>query len=1354
MFTEELSGNAQRKKQEQARQRRKQLKQKQDSKKKHSAHDNTTTIKTSNSEHTDTSTNLFSTTSVASVQPSSGSMPKESSSSSDAVTRALEQRKIRSTQKLNHSSVLIIQTAYRAYISNKRLKEEQCTLLHKRTSDLITLGQILMKKQQKDTVYVPPTSLAIQMVHQLLFITHSTPRFRKNNVENHSELKYFSNIQTKYANENVKLISKILEHVVLPGILSNDVHLDPTIVWFESKEGRLIFKKLVRLSCYILRARMTHQGKKQSIGGGFIMPFIAVDEDIRVVEMFIRSLIDIAHEKSDHDHQKSQSVRGDVMKYCRNILLVEKLDYTYLKPGGITIGHQPIATENLDLIHILRSFLLYPSGIKEKPVIPANADQSRENCISQDDRERGDCMFRLVMQAVLDKSTSSTNLRSKFFAEVMTIPLLTWRIHVKTINNFVQYNPEEYRNNAGAVNHVPFIQLLDAFLHCYSNQIVSNGLSGSSLTFLPMSDVPLTSCPVPNVLCLFANLVQLGYNCPYTNGRIQSINFDAATIYFNLLAVLLDLVPLGTFNSRQSSIVWIDDGSHSKPIVLPAVILDQCKLLILDSYVRTLFNCAINSDALDIDSIINKKDSKDKKLEEELLAIMTESSTSIAAKEVLADRNKSFFQSNWAKKLSKKITSLLNSEEKEPLGKMAKGDGALKNTSSVSKQLASGVIDAPNRQDNTEKTIKTIKQSFNVNFFFALSRTFAVIISRWGGGGGEDIVRRTGQNSKSEYNQNIATSRPESCVMSLLNVLCFSTVYVKAAWAFLQSNPKLVSDLDVLSNFKKCTTPVRTFTSCAVLNSSSSTENMAYLILLMFITTLSHILIITDDVELHELSSPLPLHQIRRCILYLKNLLYRASCLDDLSKKNSIPSNHLGLSLISSSSKLLRDLHDRSSRRAICSPKLWLFDNVLEDEIRRCKTFDDYCAVLDSPVLRVCPFLVSFKRRLKLFERIISSNRESIQGRNDGFSARPGVHVHITRGRVLEDGLIHLNKLGRNLRQRIIVQYLNQAGAKEAGLDAGGLFKEFWTDLCDLAFNPNYALFQETEDGCMYPNPSSMAAHGSDSIVLFEFLGRILGKALYEGITIKPQFAHFFLSFLRGEYNFLHMLPDLSTMDQTLYNNLMFLKNYDGNAEDLCLTFSIANDDFGTKKEVELLPNGAQIDVTNTNKHRYIGLVAKHHVCDRVKEQSQAFTRGLWDVIDPNWLRIFNEPELQVLISGPSNGAIDVQDMRTNTRYTGGYTGLDRTINRFWKVIASFSKKEQADLLRFVTSCERPPPLGFSSLNPPFTIQRVSILLDGDKLPSASTCFNILKLPTYSSEKVLRNRLLYAIEAGAGFELT
>lgn len=259
---------------------------------------------------------------------------------------------------------------------------------------------------------------------------------------------------------------------------------------------------------------------------------------------------------------------------------------------------------------------------------------------------------------------------------------------------------------------------------------------------------------------------------------------------------------------------------------------------------------------------------------------------------------------------------------------------------------------------------------------------------------------------------------------------------------------------------------------------------------------------------------------------------------------------------------------------------------------------------------------------------------------------------------------------------------------------------------------------------------------------------------MYEGITIHPQFAHFFLSFLRGDYNFLHMLPDLNTMDPVLYNNLMYLKTYDGDAEDLCLTFSVANDNFGGTQETQLIPDGSNVPVTNLNKQRYIGLVAKHYVCDRLKEQSQAFTRGLWDVIERSWLRIFNEPELQILISGPSGGNIDIDDMRANTRYAGGFTSIDRTVHRFWNVFSSLRKEQQGLVLKFVTSCERPPPLGFASMNPPFTIQRVGILRDGDRLPTASTCFNTLKLPTYSNEKIMKQRLVYAIESGTGFELS
>jgi hypothetical protein len=43
---------------------------------------------------------------------------------------------------------------------------------------------------------------------------------------------------------------------------------------------------------------------------------------------------------------------------------------------------------------------------------------------------------------------------------------------------------------------------------------------------------------------------------------------------------------------------------------------------------------------------------------------------------------------------------------------------------------------------------------------------------------------------------------------------------------------------------------------------------------------------------------------------------------------------------------------------------------------------------------------------------------------------------------------------------------------------------------------------------------------------------------------------------------------------------------------------------------------------------------------------------------------------------------------------------------------------------------------------------------DVDRLPTASTCSNTLKLPNFRRTATLREKLLYAIKAGAGFELS
>jgi hypothetical protein len=40
-----------------------------------------------------------------------------------------------------------------------------------------------------------------------------------------------------------------------------------------------------------------------------------------------------------------------------------------------------------------------------------------------------------------------------------------------------------------------------------------------------------------------------------------------------------------------------------------------------------------------------------------------------------------------------------------------------------------------------------------------------------------------------------------------------------------------------------------------------------------------------------------------------------------------------------------------------------------------------------------------------------------------------------------------------------------------------------------------------------------------------------------------------------------------------------------------------------------------------------------------------------------------------------------------------------------------------------------------------------------EKLPTASTCFNILRLPAYTNDKIMKDKVLYAINSNAGFEL-
>jgi ubiquitin-protein ligase E3 C len=411
-------------------------------------------------------------------------------------------------------------------------------------------------------------------------------------------------------------------------------------------------------------------------------------------------------------------------------------------------------------------------------------------------------------------------------------------------------------------------------------------------------------------------------------------------------------------------------------------------------------------------------------------------------------------------------------------------------------------------------------------------------------------------------------------------------------------------------------------------------------------------------------------------------------------------------------------------------------------------------------LLRSIPFAVPFKDRVGLYDRVRDSDRRFNQ---EGHSQ---VKITIQRERLFETAFAALKDIkGADLKRKLYVTFVNEAGMAESGVDAGGLFKELWTELCRVCFHPEYGLWAQTGTGAgmgegsaggdLYPNPSSALLTGLKDEESFYFLGKITGKALYEGITVGPRWARFWLAQVLGRSPNLHDLPSL---DPELYKSLMFLRTCPASdVPDLCLCFTTTPDlggsGSGSGAEIELIPGGADIAVTAANRLQYIHLVAHNRLRTSIAKQTEAFTRGLYEVLPSAWLGTFSPPELQVLASG-SQGGIDVNDLRTHTAYSGGYGASDRVIRDFWAVVETLSQRDRAALLRFCTSCERAPPLGFAQLTPRLTIARVAIRSDADALPTSSTCFHILKLPSYSKREVLREKLLMAIHSGAGFELT
>lgn len=90
-----------------------------------------------------------------------------------------------------------------------------------------------------------------------------------------------------------------------------------------------------------------------------------------------------------------------------------------------------------------------------------------------------------------------------------------------------------------------------------------------------------------------------------------------------------------------------------------------------------------------------------------------------------------------------------------------------------------------------------------------------------------------------------------------------------------------------------------------------------------------------------------------------------------------------------------------------------------------------------------------------MFREFIKMDKVSRRMAGEVGGLSPGsIEIVIRRDHIVEDGFRQLNSLGSRLKSGINVSFVSECGLPEAGLDYGGLSKEFLTDISRKAFDP------------------------------------------------------------------------------------------------------------------------------------------------------------------------------------------------------------------------------------------------------------------------------------------------------------
>lgn len=396
-----------------------------------------------------------------------------------------------------------------------------------------------------------------------------------------------------------------------------------------------------------------------------------------------------------------------------------------------------------------------------------------------------------------------------------------------------------------------------------------------------------------------------------------------------------------------------------------------------------------------------------------------------------------------------------------------------------------------------------------------------------------------------------------------------------------------------------------------------------------------------------------------------------------------------------------------------------------------------YASLSFDIVILVAPELLDFKMKQMWFRaKVRMLNRSHMS-----------FHLNVSRDSIYEDSLREFRKVPIEVAKgKLDVNFIGKDGSVEGSADAGGPTREWYAEISRHIVNTQYGLFIRSDDGAVQPNPDSGSIN-TNHLDYFNFVGKVVGKALWDGNLLNAHFTRGFYKQILGRKI---TMRDMEALDHMYYKGLMELHN--GNADDFGVTFSEVSSVLGKTKTIDLVPNGRNIDVTNENKDKYIRRVVRYKLVESIKRQMNEFMKGLNSFIPPILLHPFDEKQIEILISGLPE--LDLEDLKKNTVFSYNQPRLtskehrEKYVQWFWRAVESFTPEERIELLQFVTGTSSIPANGFGELKSQGKPFKVVITSSTESLPVTHTCFNMIEIPSYESYEVLREKLYIAVKYG------